>query len=102
MWKGNDGFLLFESLLALFILTVGILFMLQIILFVRQQENQNQLYLELAIFAKEWEYIETKIDEQGLKEKAVKQKIQLIESSEDTFIIEKEGTTLEIMILDVN
>lgn len=96
MWKDNEGFLLFESLLALFILTIGILFMMETIVFLRKQEHHNQLYLELAIFAKEWECIETKLDEQALREKAKNQHIILIESSDDHFIVEKEGTQLEI------
>lgn len=96
MKKNNDGFLLLESLLAVFTLTVGILFMFETILFLRHENQKHQIELELAIFAKEWGFIEDKKDKEALKKKAEREQITVIDGSEEHFVLQKGDIILEI------
>ncbi len=96
MRNKNDGYLLLESLLAMFILTVGILFLFETLVFLRQQEQSMQDELELAIFAKEWYQATNFSDHKAILEKAENYQINITESSENHFIIQKNGNILEI------
>lgn len=98
MWKKYDGYLLLESLLAMFVLVIGILFMFETLVFLRKQEMSSQDKLELAVFSKEWHQINNQNDRKDLLEKASKQQIMIKESGDDIFLLEKNGTKLEIKL----
>lgn len=98
MLKKHDGYLLLESLLAMFVLVIGILFMFETLVFLRKQEIKSQDKLELAIFSKEWHQITEKSDKKELLDKATKQQIIIKESGNDIFLLEKNGTELEIKL----
>ena len=98
MLKKHDGYLLLESLLAMFVLVIGILFMFETLVFLRKQEIKSQDKLELAIFSKEWYQITEKSDKKELLDKATKQQIIIKESGNDIFLLEKNGTELEIKL----
>lgn len=96
MLRKNDGYLLLESLLAMFALTVGILFMCETVVFLRYEQEKSQIDLELAIFAKEWQYAITQVDEQALLNKAEKEKIMIINGSDQQIVLKKNGRVLDI------
>jgi len=96
MWKKNDGFLLFESLLAMLVLTIGVIGAFETLVYLHQKETTYQNDLELAIFAKEWQQMRDSKDKIALLEKAKNNQIKIKESGETHFIIEKNGSVLDI------
>lgn len=96
MLRKNDGYLLLESLLAMLALTVGILFMCETIVFIRYEQEKSQNDLELAIFAKEWQYATTQKDKEALRKKAEKEKIVIIDGSDQQIVLKKNGRVLDI------
>lgn len=77
MWNENKGFMLLESMIAMIIISVSVLFIMSSIVFIRYQEKDKRDMLELAVFMDELQQTRTtreledwmiqKADAQGIK-----------------------------------
>ncbi|WP_326716945.1 hypothetical protein [Vagococcus jeotgali] len=96
MKKNCEGFLLSEALLAMFIVTVGILFMLDSLIFLREQTKRQQDMLELAIFASEIVKFDLSETNEAVQEKCELFGIKIIESGDGQLILEKQNVILDL------